>query len=1822
MNRKAVVSFVLIVFFLISVFPISTLSGAAASHGSSGVSESQFTAARGGNASGLVPDPTKRDAVAPHYATPLPKTSGAAGPLDTSNVTAYSGLPGYTQASGLVGYWKLDEGSGTTAYDSSGNNNNGIVIGASWTAGKVGSALSFDGVVDYVSCGTGSSLMPTAAITLEAWFNANDVSTYGTIASTYYSEGYFLRINPNAGIEFAPGICYSPPGIIQPGVWYHVVGTFDGATAKLYVNGRLVGSQQSGYLAYNGQSLSIGNNPGGTSWFNGIIDEVKIYNIALSDQQIWAEYTSYLAGPYCELLGETFTQNSGSMSYSVTAVQQDYDDSFALQFGASSVTGPACLLCGLSDQGYMYEVGLSWDWFGTNANSSISGFPYTPGFNANYFVFDPSGSTVYYYWVSLSVNQGDSVNLFLSFSGGNVLMQVYDPNTGATSSGSYSSSGATYFVGLPNYPQTPPPQSAFSGLMTEQLHTNPYYGNMQQVWYSDMTSTKSSAWMWMQEIDSAGNSLFSVSTINSISFVRNPGVFQLFNSSGATEYSNVYQFATGVGVRFSTYNFYISILPASITMNLGSSVLFTSSVFNGGGGGSSPYSYQWYLNGSSVTGATSSSWTFTPQSAGSYTVWAGVTDNQGILHAASNTATVTVIGLLSVSISPSSVTMPVSGFGSGQPFPSTVSGGLPPYKYQWYLNSQAVSAASGGTLSTWVFYPQYTGSYTVYVRVTDSQPLMATSNTATVNVANGGIDVYCFDQIEPAPMGIADYGMEPSGPYQYNTTSFVGTVTVASLSTLVKGTTSNHDASFQLNVKLQINTIYGPLVFWVQNVAAVTTSASGNTLTLNDFVDNVWNYSSFPAPNTSSSGISGNNPTPIKQDGSCYVCSAYQNTHDFQPVTLTNPTTITLNVTSRMSYSGPTVSFAFDIDGSGLVTFDTVTFTNVVGFTSLAGFEVNGFNYDPAGTFYNAALILGAPAARGPPPPTTAVPTVQSQVQLQLEYWNGHNYQIVPYAYNFGSGTGELIDNVMCGFSYNQNGETFETMTNGAGQLGPLYYQSQMGVINITSTLTSGTLYVTSASNPNVATAWQIPFVNGQVTVTLYPGTYLLQLYNQNGVLIDYTTKPVSAGQTLSLQSPFNPLSVSVSPSSVVMNVGQSVLFTLSVSGGASPYSYQWFLNGNPQYWGYSSWTFTPSSSGSYTVYATVLDSVGATAKSNTAAVTVNGPAALWSLQWNSTFGGGGHSQFAQPCGDLDGDGVNEIVVGGYESSGIARILKYDKTSGTYYQVYSWTEGGGTYNSPSGATMLDLYGNGSLELVMSWAYCGANDGVWAYKWDGTTLTKLDHFYCSFTYDVYSCDFDGDGVKEVVVANAPWGGYAAHVIGLGWNKATSKFYVKAQWMLPGYSSMECSMVWSGDIKGDGKTRIVACISDSSTGTTAGTWALTWNATSNTWNAELVYAGLIGGGIPYGVAVGDVDGDGIAEIGIGNNVAGYAGAGAVLVKWDGVAYNKVWEGSWPSEYSVIEGVAIGDGENIGKNQFYVGGGNVHVISWIGTGYAEQSTITGAFGLISGVNIADFNNDGQNELKLCDIGGYGPGNEWIFKYAFSPVTYTLTISATAGGTTTPVPGVYSYAAGSVVGVSARPNVNYGFDHWVLDGVNVGPANPTSVTMNTNHALQAVFGSGFAYTDKLQYAIGDTVIVGFQNTGSTTITLSNTAPWVILDASGRVVYNPIAEYVLVSVLPGEKREWGWNQKDYSGQQVSSGTYTLQITTWAGSFTAKFNVTLTITGDVNGDGRVNILDDILVSNAFLSTPSSPNWNHNADINGDGVVNILDDIILSNHWTG
>ena len=81
-----------------------------------------------------------------------------------------------------------------------------------------------------------------------------------------------------------------------------------------------------------------------------------------------------------------------------------------------------------------------------------------------------------------------------------------------------------------------------------------------------------------------------------------------------------------------------------------------------------------------------------------------------------------------------------------------------------------------------------------------------------------------------------------------------------------------------------------------------------------------------------------------------------------------------------------------------------------------------------------------------------------------------------------------------------------------------------------------------------------------------------------------------------------------------------------------------------------------------------------------------------------------------------------------------------------------------------------------------------------------------------------------------------------------------------------------------------------------------------------------------------------------------------------------------------------------------------------------------------------------------------------------AYYQAKYTLTITATSGGTTNPAPGTYTYWQGTVVSVTAIPNPGYILDHWELDGAPAGSQNPISITMNTNHNLHAVFKSKYS--------------------------------------------------------------------------------------------------------------------------------------------------------------
>ncbi len=153
----------------------------------------------------------------------------------------------------------------------------------------------------------------------------------------------------------------------------------------------------------------------------------------------------------------------------------------------------------------------------------------------------------------------------------------------------------------------------------------------------------------------------------------------------------------------------VSISASPTAIDYGQSVTFSSTV----SGGTSPFTYQWYLNGTAVSGATSSTWTTTTLPTGSPTINVSVTDSAGYI-VKSNVVTVTVNQPLSVTISSSK--NPVD-FGMWVTFNSTVTGGTSPYTYQWRLNGVNVS---GATNATWSTNSLPVGTNTIGIVVTDS----------------------------------------------------------------------------------------------------------------------------------------------------------------------------------------------------------------------------------------------------------------------------------------------------------------------------------------------------------------------------------------------------------------------------------------------------------------------------------------------------------------------------------------------------------------------------------------------------------------------------------------------------------------------------------------------------------------------------------------------------------------------------------------------------------------------------------------------------------------------------------------------------------------------------------------------------------------------------------------------------------------------------------------------------------------------------------------------------------------------------------------------
>jgi YVTN family beta-propeller protein len=231
--------------------------------------------------------------------------------LQDKNLLLKSELNSVKPSDGLVSWWSA-EGN---ANDKFGNNNGTEMNGATYAPGFVGQAFSFDGIDDYIKVPKSANLDVGGQVTIQFWMksNANNFSSccQGLVTTDFYAieggSGPYFYISDNSGQNFhhTRDINQSVP--INDGVWYHLAGTYDGTYLQFYVNGLPWGNP----LSYPGtispmlenSFLAIGSEDGRTTcnfcintrYFNGLIDEVGIYNRALTSQEINSLYTNTIA---------------------------------------------------------------------------------------------------------------------------------------------------------------------------------------------------------------------------------------------------------------------------------------------------------------------------------------------------------------------------------------------------------------------------------------------------------------------------------------------------------------------------------------------------------------------------------------------------------------------------------------------------------------------------------------------------------------------------------------------------------------------------------------------------------------------------------------------------------------------------------------------------------------------------------------------------------------------------------------------------------------------------------------------------------------------------------------------------------------------------------------------------------------------------------------------------------------------------------------------------------------------------------------------------------------------------------------------------------------------------------------------------------------------------------------------------------------------------------------------------------------------------------------------------------------------------------------
>ncbi len=348
------------------------------------------------------------------------KSKDDKGQVTTSADRTFTTLGG--QETSAIASWKFNENTGMTATDSSGNGNDGTINGATWTTGKAGSALSFDGANDYVNMGNPASLQITGAFSIEGWVKLNDPSIssslfgkgHGLGSSSDY--GYFLTYYaPTNALYFDTYSATTRDALYKQNLsidknWHHIAVTWDGTTSangkKLYFDGIQIAQKTSTISSLGSPSYDfrVGIDSANYRPAHAIIDEVKVYNRAISASEVFAEYyigldsemgldstppELSLDNPSGALIsGTTQTTISLSTDESSTCKYSTTPDtaysSMTNTFATTDSTSHSTIVTGLTDdQIYSYYVRCQDKAINANLNDFLISFSIAPTSSQN-----------------------------------------------------------------------------------------------------------------------------------------------------------------------------------------------------------------------------------------------------------------------------------------------------------------------------------------------------------------------------------------------------------------------------------------------------------------------------------------------------------------------------------------------------------------------------------------------------------------------------------------------------------------------------------------------------------------------------------------------------------------------------------------------------------------------------------------------------------------------------------------------------------------------------------------------------------------------------------------------------------------------------------------------------------------------------------------------------------------------------------------------------------------------------------------------------------------------------------------------------------------------------------------------------------------------------------------------------------------------------------------------------------------------------------------------------------------------------------------------